>query len=107
MHPFRATLIAVASAAIAASAAQPQNPELPRTTAPEEASVYIIRPANGATLSSPVTVLFGLRGMGVGPAGLDNPKTGHHHLILSAVVTVVSGLATNVTVSFAASTLVR
>ena len=84
MHPFRASLIAVASAALGASAALAQSPELPRTTAPEGASVYIISPANGATLSNPVTVRFGLRGMGVGPAGLDNPKTGHHHLIIDA-----------------------
>jgi hypothetical protein len=84
MHPFRATLLAVASAAIAASATLAQDSELPRTTAPEGASVYIISPADGATLSSPVTVRFGLRGMGVGPAGLDNPKTGHHHLIIDA-----------------------
>ena len=84
MQPFRATLLAIASAALAASATLAQDSELPRTTAPEGASVYIISPADGATVSSPLTVRFGLRGMGVGPAGLDNPKTGHHHLIIDA-----------------------
>ena len=51
MHPFRASLIAVASAALGASAALAQSPELPRTTAPEGASVYIISPANGRSES--------------------------------------------------------
>ena len=33
-------------------------------------------------LSSPVTVVFGLRGMGVSPAGIQRVKTGHHHLLI-------------------------
>ena len=48
MNPHRAILIAVVSAAIATSAALAQDAELPRTTAPEGASVYIISPAAGA-----------------------------------------------------------
>lgn len=54
------------------------------TPAPEGASVYIISPADGATVSSPVTVVFGLKGMGVAPAGTEKDKTGHHHLIIDA-----------------------
>jgi hypothetical protein len=46
--------------------------------------LYIITPEDGATLSSPVTVRFGLKGMGVAPAGVDKPGTGHHHLIIDA-----------------------
>ena len=46
------------------------------------ANVYIISPLNGAELSSPVTVRFGLSGMGVAPAGVDKPNTGHHHLLI-------------------------
>ena len=57
---------------------------MPRTPAPEGVSAYIISPANGATVKSPVRVIFGLRGMGVAPAGVVNPKTGHHHLIIDA-----------------------
>lgn len=49
---------------------------------PEGAVPYIISPANGATVKSPVTVVFGLRGMGVAPAGVEKPKTGHHHLLI-------------------------
>ena len=40
---------------------------LPRSDAPEGASVYFISPENGDTISGPVTVVFGLRGMGVAP----------------------------------------
>ena len=49
--------------------------------APDNASVYFISPNHGETVSSPVTVRFGLRGMGVAPAGVDRDNTGHHHLI--------------------------
>ena len=55
-----------------------------RTPAPEGAGVYIISPQNGATVSSPVKVVFGLKGMGVAPAGVEKAKTGHHHLIVDA-----------------------
>ena len=51
-----------------------------RTPAPEGASLYILSPHPGEVVSSPVTVRFGLSGMGVAPAGVQNPKTGHHHL---------------------------
>jgi len=53
-----------------------------RTPAPAEARAYIISPEDGATVSSPVTVVFGLEGMGVAPAGTDTENTGHHHLIV-------------------------
>lgn len=48
----------------------------------EEVSVYIISPANGEVVSSPVLVKFGLRGMGVAPAGVARDNTGHHHLLI-------------------------
>lgn len=48
------------------------------------AEVYFISPADGATVKSPVTVQFGLRGMGVAPAGTEKANTGHHHLIIDA-----------------------
>lgn len=53
-----------------------------RSPAPESASLYIISPADGETVSSPVTVKFGLTGMGVAPAGVDRADTGHHHLLI-------------------------
>lgn len=55
---------------------------LPRTPAPAGAKVYFITPADGATLSNPVTVRFGLAGMGVAPAGTVKENTGHHHLLV-------------------------
>ena len=54
------------------------------TPAPSDARVYIISPANGELVSSPVKIQFGLTGMGVAPAGLEKAKTGHHHLIVDA-----------------------
>ena len=52
------------------------------TPAPDGAKVYIISPADGDTVSSPVTVRFGLSGMGVAPAGTATENTGHHHLLI-------------------------
>jgi len=49
-----------------------------------DAKVFIISPENGAVVSSPVTVMFGLSGAGVAPAGVDKKNTGHHHLIINA-----------------------
>ncbi|SNS93405.1 protein of unknown function [Pseudomonas segetis] len=56
--------------------------EVPRTAAPENASVYIIEPKDGATVDKTFTVRFGLKGMGIAPAGVDAPDTGHHHLLI-------------------------
>jgi hypothetical protein len=46
------------------------------------AKVYIISPQDGSNVSSPVTIKFGLTGMGVAPAGVKKPNTGHHHLLI-------------------------
>jgi hypothetical protein len=51
---------------------------------PAGAEVYIIKPANGARVKSPVTVVFGLKGMGIAPAGVKFDNTGHHHLLIDA-----------------------
>lgn len=59
------------------------------TAAPEGAKVYIIAPADGAEVTSPVTVQFGLAGMGVAPAGTQAPHTGHHHLIIDSELPVL------------------
>ena len=83
MTPTRPALRLPAAIALALLAA-PAAAELPRQPAPENAAVYFIEPADGAVVSSPVTVKFGLRGMGVAPAGLDHPHTGHHHLLIDA-----------------------
>ena len=53
-----------------------------RMPAPSGAAVYFITPADGETLADPITVRFGLKGMGVAPAGIDKANTGHHHLLI-------------------------
>jgi len=53
-----------------------------RSVSPQGASVYIISPLDGETVSSPVKVVFGLSGMGVAPAGTQIVDTGHHHLLI-------------------------
>ena len=40
---------------------------LPRTPSNEGARVYIVSPTDGAEVGSPLTVVFGLSGMGVAP----------------------------------------
>ncbi len=52
------------------------------TPSPEGAEVYIISPKDGDTVGRNFTVRFGLKGMGVAPAGVDKAKTGHHHLMI-------------------------
>jgi hypothetical protein len=49
---------------------------------PPDAKVYFIEPADGAVVEGKVTVKFGLSGLGVAPAGVDKPKTGHHHVLV-------------------------
>jgi hypothetical protein len=48
------------------------------------AEVYFIAPQNGAKVHSPVTVKFGLKGMGIAPAGIKFDNTGHHHLLVDS-----------------------
>jgi hypothetical protein len=62
--------------ALAASLAQAREPS------PTGAEVYIVSPKDGAKVKSPVTVVFGLKGMGIAPAGIKFDNTGHHHLII-------------------------
>ena len=78
--PFCSLLLLALGAPASAQEAAPAA--LPRTAAPEGAVVYFLSPANGATVTSPVTIRFGLRGMGVAPAGVTNANTGHHHLLV-------------------------
>lgn len=47
-----------------------------------EAEVYFINPGDGDVIEGPVTVKFGLKGLGVAPAGTDIEATGHHHLLI-------------------------
>lgn len=71
--------LAVTAAALLSFA----QPVLADTTpAPEDVEVYFVNLEDGATTSAPVHVVFGLRGMGVAPAGTNNAATGHHHVLI-------------------------
>lgn len=55
-----------------------------KTAFPDGASLYFVGIENGDTVSSPVTVRFGLSGMGVAPAGVtEKENVGHHHLLIN------------------------
>jgi len=57
------------------------------TPAPAEAYVYIGWPNDGEVIDAQrFRVWFGLRHMGVAPAGVDKPNTGHHHLLIDVPV---------------------
>ena len=49
------------------------------------ARVFIIEPVDGASVSSPVKVVFGIENMTIAPAGQDLPNSGHHHLLIDLV----------------------
>jgi len=55
-----------------------------RTPSPAGAEVYIVSPKDGAKVKGPVTVVFGLKGMGIAPAGIKFDNSGHHHLLIDA-----------------------
>ncbi len=56
---------------------------LDRSASAEGAELYIISPKDGESITGPVTVIFGLKGMGVAPAGTEKENTGHHHLLIN------------------------
>lgn len=66
-------VLAVGLAAPVLAGDTPSNPD---------ARVYITNLSDGDTVSGPVTVRFGLVGMGIAPAGVEWDNTGHHHLIV-------------------------
>ncbi|WP_262695239.1 DUF4399 domain-containing protein [Kordiimonas aquimaris] len=54
------------------------------TPSVENTRLYFIAPNDGDVINGPITVRFGLAGMGVAPAGIEKAGTGHHHLIIDA-----------------------
>ena len=77
-------LLLLASTALADNPPAAAPPSLSSAAAPAGAEAYFISPKDGETVSSPVNVRFGLKGMGVAPAGIQAPNTGHHHLLVDA-----------------------
>ncbi|HUI62487.1 MAG TPA: DUF4399 domain-containing protein, partial [Steroidobacteraceae bacterium] len=70
--------IAIVALALAATVALAQE----RAPSPAGAEAYIISPKDGAKVANPVVVRFGLKGMGIAPAGVKFDNTGHHHLLI-------------------------
>ncbi|MGX5735009.1 DUF4399 domain-containing protein [Bosea thiooxidans] len=70
---------------VAAQGAAPASPAptgRARQASPNDAAVYFIYPKDGDTIFPTSTIRFGLRNMGVAPAGVAKPNTGHHHLLI-------------------------
>lgn len=80
----RPLLLSLGLTALLCSLSTPASAEssMPQLPAPQGAQVYFITPQDGATVGQTFTVRFGLKGMGVAPAGVDVPATGHHHLLV-------------------------
>ncbi|WP_027133156.1 DUF4399 domain-containing protein [Geminicoccus roseus] len=72
-------ILAIAALVLAPGAALAQGTLTP---APPDAYIYIGWPNDGEVVKSPFKVWFGLRNMGVAPAGVAHEGTGHHHLLI-------------------------
>lgn len=49
---------------------------------PKQASAFIISPQDGAQVSSPFKVQFGIQHFAIAPAGENIHKAGHYHLLI-------------------------
>jgi Domain of unknown function (DUF4399) len=80
-----AAAFAAACAALCLLAATPafsQAKPDPKTASPQGALVYFIDVKDGDTLPPKSIIHFGLRGMGLAPAGVARDNSGHHHLLI-------------------------
>ena len=68
--------------AVGASYAQPRSGG--PTPSPAGSAVYFLELKDGATLPPKAVIHFGLRGMGIAPAGSDRANSGHHHLLIDS-----------------------
>ena len=80
------TSFRIGLALLGAFAVAGMTPAAAQTPSPAGAKVYFINLKDGAEVTSPFLVQFGLSGMGVAPAGVEKPNTGHHHLIIDATL---------------------
>lgn len=71
---FAATALCLSATFAMAGGETPSNPD---------AKVYFVNLSDGDTVQSPVTIVFGLNGMGIAPAGTEAENTGHHHLLIN------------------------
>jgi predicted small lipoprotein YifL len=75
-------LLAAAALVVAVSVAGCGETGPTRTPSPPGAKVFFIEPKDGAEVTSPVTVKFGIEGMEVVPAGTEKDHSGHHHVLI-------------------------
>jgi Domain of unknown function (DUF4399) len=84
----KATQLTVVLLFVGATAYTVADAQTPRTTglttSPSGAEVYFIDLKDGATVPAKLKLFFGLRNMGVAPAGSDRENSGHHHLLVDA-----------------------
>ena len=78
----RVRVLDPAAGAMAASPAGGQAQTVERKPASKDAQVYFIYPTNGDTVARSMTVRFGLKNMGISPAGIARPYSGHHHILI-------------------------
>ena len=74
------SMIALMSASAPLQIAPAQAAE--RTASAPSSQVYFHYPVDGMRVPERFTVKIGLKEMGVAPAGVDKPFTGHHHLLI-------------------------
>src|SRR6185436_15449150 len=84
-NAFATLLVAAFTAASGIALAQAQRTGGP-TPSGQGAEVYFIDLEDGATVPSKLKLYFGLRNMGVAPAGSDRQNSGHHHLLIDTTL---------------------
>ena len=78
-----AAVILITSSILSAEESKKPAPKAePKMASPKGAKAYIIFPKDGKTVKKKFLVRFGLKKMGIAPAGIKFPNTGHHHLII-------------------------
>jgi hypothetical protein len=78
----RVRVIDAASGAMAASPAPGPAQIVERKPSAKDAKVYFIYPNNGDTIARTSVIRFGLKNMGISPAGIARPFSGHHHILI-------------------------
>ena len=83
MNPTASTVALICGAVVISGLAWAQQGERGGPTpSPQGAAVHFVGLNDGAKLPTRVTIRFGLRDMGVAPAGLERANSGHHHLLI-------------------------
>ena len=67
---------ATSEPAVEAAAPEPAPAMPARTASAAEATVFFVSPADGETVSNPISIVFGIDGMAVAPAGQRQTATG-------------------------------